>query len=115
MQWKDGQEYAPGTQFTEAQLLEIRPNQIVRYMSLLAFGKEVPSDDDKPVRRRSSGLDFVKKAISFFMPNQNVKWIVQTQQGNPTMSVAVNQLIKHIKKHEVRKQGKKYCTMRSVT
>ena len=114
MSWKDGREYAAETAFTEAQLLEIRPSHIVRYMSLLAYGTEQPGDDDKPIHRRSSGLDFIKKSISFFMPNQNVKWIVQNQTGNPTMSVAVNQLIKRIKKQEVRKQGKKSNAKRDM-
>ena len=114
MSWKDARDYAVGTQFTDAQLLEIRPTHIVRYMCLLAFGNEHPGDDDKPLHRRSSGLDFVKKAISFFMPNQNVKWNVESQTGNPTQSVAVNQVIKRIKKEEVRKRGKKSNAKRDL-
>ena len=103
MEWKDGHEYEPGTQFTNAQLLEIRPNHVVRYMRLKAYGTEQPGADDRPIHRRASGLEFIKKAISFFMPNQNAKWNVEHESGNPTMSVAVNQLIKAIKKEEVRK------------
>jgi hypothetical protein len=53
-------------------------------------------------------LEFVKKTISSFMPNRNVQWNVESQTGNPTMSLAVNDLIKKIKKAEVRKLGKKY-------
>ena len=114
MSWKDKTDYAVGTNFTDAQLLEIRPSHIVRYMSLLAYGSEEPGDNDRPTRRRSSGLDFVKKAISFFMPNQNVKWNVESQTGNPTMSVAVNNLIKRIKKAEVRKRGKQSNAKRDM-
>ena len=86
MEWKDRREYEPGTEFTEAQLLEIRPSHLVRHMCHLAYGVEVPGDDDRPSLRRSSGLEFVKKAISFFMPNRNVQWNVESQTGNPTMS-----------------------------
>ena len=106
MSWKDGQDYIQGTQFSQEQLLAIRPHQIVRYMSLLAYGTEVPTPDMGPVHRRSSGLEVLKKALSFFMPNQNAKWNVESETGNPTMSVAVNALIKRIKKDEVRKRGK---------
>ena len=66
MSWKDKTDYAVGTNFTDAQLLEIRPSHIVRYMSLLAYGSEEPGDNDRATRRRSSGLNFVKKAIKNF-------------------------------------------------
>jgi hypothetical protein len=114
MEWKDGREYAEGTVFTAAQLLEIRPIHICRYMSLLAYGTENPGPNDKPANRRSSGLDFVKKAISKFMPNRNAHWNVEAENGNPTMSTAVNDLIKKIKKAEVRKQGKKSNAKRDL-
>ena len=103
MQWKGGRNYAKNTQFTDAQLLEIRPNQLVRFMCLLAYGVEVPGDNDRPTNRRASGLAFAKKALSYFMPNKNMQWNVETQAGNPTMSVAVNDLIKRIRREEVRK------------
>ena len=114
LSWKDGTEYAPTTRFTDAHVQDIRPNHIVRYMSLLAYGTEQPGDGDHPTIRRSSGMEFVKKAISFFMPNRNVPWNVESQSGNPTMSVAVNDLIKRIKKAEVRKQGKKSGAKRDM-
>ena len=112
MEWKDRREYVRGTVFTQAQLLEIRPSHLVRYMCRLAYGTETPDDDARPLGRRSSGLHFVKKAISFFMPNQNAKWNVEHESGNPTMSVAVNSLLKRIKKAEVRKRGNIKCKAR---
>jgi hypothetical protein len=48
MNWKDSREYAEGFVFSEARCLEIRPNHIVRYMNLLAYGREVPGPTDKP-------------------------------------------------------------------
>ena len=36
MSWKDGEAYEKDTVFTEAQLLEIRPRDIVRYMCKMA-------------------------------------------------------------------------------
>jgi hypothetical protein len=44
------------------------------------------------------------------MADGSAQWNSQAQSGNPTMSKAVNKLLAvlaEIKKHEVRKQGKK--------
>ena len=46
MSWKDSREYNEGTEFTDAQLLEIRPNHLLRYMCLIAYGTETPGDND---------------------------------------------------------------------
>ncbi len=107
MSWKDNVEYDDETVFSQAQLLSIRPVHLTRYMCLLSYKKEQPGPTDKPTEKRASGLEFFKKAISSFMPNRNVPWNVESNTGNPTMSVAVNDLIKKIKKAEVRKQGKR--------
>ena len=59
-----------------------------------------PSD---AVHARLSSLEFWKKAISFF---RVIPWNSSTsQEGNPTKSIVVNNLIKRVKKKEVRKQG----------
>ena len=114
MEWKDGRAYQRDHAFTNAQLFEIRPHQLVRYMCLLSYGTEEPGNDDHPTLRRSSGLAFFKKAVSFFMPNRNMQWNVETESGNPTMSVAVNDLIKTVKREEVRKRGKKSNAKRDM-
>jgi hypothetical protein len=114
MQWKHGRLYDEGHIFTQEELLAIRPIHLVRYMSLVAYDKEEPGPDDKPTHRRSTGLEFFKKAVSSFMPNRNVAWNVESNTGNPTMSVAVNDLLKKIKKAEVRKQGKKSNAKRDL-
>jgi hypothetical protein len=49
---------------------------------------------------------YYKKALSYFMPNRLMAWNELSLAGNPTRSVAVNDLIKAVKKKEVRKQGK---------
>jgi hypothetical protein len=48
------------------------------------------------------------------MPNRNVQWNMESQTGHPTISVAVNDLIKTIKKAEVRKLGKKSNAKRDM-
>ncbi len=72
---------------------------------LKAFGTPTPNVDAKPMCGRSSSLESYKKEISFFMPNILIGWNVQTKQGNPTKSVAVNNLIKKVKKYEVKELG----------
>jgi hypothetical protein len=83
-------------------------------MCLVAYEKEVPDPNDRPVHARSTSLEFFKKAVSHFMLNRNVPWYVESSTGNPTMSVAVNNLIKTIQKAEVRKQGKKSNAKRDL-
>jgi hypothetical protein len=106
MEFKDGVAYAKAFQFTQEQLLSITPRDIVRWMCRDAYGTPDPGPDDHPTGRRSSGLSFAKKAISFFMPHKNMHWNVESEHGNPTKSLVVNDLLKQIKKAEVRKQGK---------
>ena len=114
MEHKDGREYPANHEFTQAQLLEIRPRAIVRWMNLSAYGTEEPGPDSRPLHWRSTGLGFAKKTLSWFMPNKGTPWNVESQTGNPTKSVAVNELIKAVKKSEVRKQGKKANTKRDL-
>ena len=93
--------------FSNEELFTLRPAEIKRYLSLLAYGDEHPDlIEDFPTVGRSSSLEYAKKAISYFMPNKNMVWNHQTEMGNPTRSSELNDLIKTVKKKEVRKQGK---------
>jgi hypothetical protein len=56
----------------------------------------------------------VKKALSFYWPDNTTPWNTAAQSGNPTMSKEVNKLIDLIKKLEVRKQGKKSNAKRDM-
>ena len=114
MSWKDGQAYAKGHQFLDADILRITPDDIVRWFKLLAYGTSTPGPDDHPTQHRSSGLAFAKKAISYFIPDNSVAWNSRLEAGNPTMSKAVNRVIKEIKKAEVRKQGKESNAKRDM-
>ena len=101
--------------FSDEVLYTLTPAQIKRYLCLLAYGKEDPDVDvDHPTECRSSNLEFAKKAISSYMPNRNMTWNNQSNQGNPTRSSELNDLIKIVKKKEVRKQGKASCARRAM-
>jgi hypothetical protein len=92
--------------FTEAESTAVIPSDVCRYMRLKAYGAEFPSPDKNPIHSRHSAISFDKKAISFWMPNRE-KWSVTRTEGNPTQSKDVIDLLKAVKKKEVRKQGAK--------
>ena len=106
MSHKDGQNYDKEHEFTQQELAAITPMDLLRWMCLKVYGKEEPVPDDNPIEGRSNSLLYWKKAISFFMPNRQPTWDVLTGTGNPTKSLEINELIKTVKKKEVRHQGK---------
>ena len=84
-------------------------------MCFKVYGIKEPNFDvDKPTKGRSSSLEYAKKAISFFMPNRLMPWNARSLEGNPTKSVEVNNLIKRVKKNEVRKEGKPSSARRAM-
>ena len=107
--------YQDDHNFSDEVLYTLTPAHIKRYLCHLAYGKEEPDfDTDLPTECRSSNLEFAKKAISSYMPNRNMTWNNQSNQGNPTRSSDLNDLIKAVKKREVRKQGKASCARRAM-
>ncbi|KAL3923737.1 MAG: hypothetical protein SGARI_006161, partial [Bacillariaceae sp.] len=105
MAFLDGKTYTNDQEFGTERLVQITPEDLCRYLSHIAYGKECPTDEDRPVNARSNTLHYVKKAISCFMPRRNIQWDNVNGSGNPTKSIQVNSLIKLVKKHEVRKEG----------
>ena len=61
---------------------------------------------DKPIQGRSSTIDYSKEVLLYFMPNKFIKFDLHSNSGNPTKSVLINELIKRVKKHKVRREGK---------
>ena len=100
--------------FDDEELYQIKPHHLAQQLALLAYGTTHPTAEMKPLHRRSDGLRFVKKAVSFFMPNKELQWNPQMKQGNPTRSVAVNEVISEVSLREVRKEGKKTNAKRDL-
>ena len=96
--------YSKDHQFTEEELFALHPEHVFAYFCQTAYGTSTPLETDRPTKCRSSTLEFAKKAISSFMPNRLIAWNAQSVTGNPTRSVQVNDLIKRVKKEEVRKR-----------
>ena len=101
-------------QFTNDELLQLKPLAVYAYLAEKAYGTSTPTDADVPTNGRSNTIAFAKKAISFFMPNRLMVWNADTEQGNPTRSSLVNNLIKRVKKQEVWKQGKELHAHRAM-
>jgi hypothetical protein len=107
MSFLDGIEYSPADDitFTTERLASITADDVVHYFNFKAYGTPDPGVNDYPKLCRSSTLMYHKKAISHFMPRQNMQWDDLAHRGNPTKSSAVNKVIVDIKKHEVRGTG----------
>lgn len=91
---------------TPAFLRSITANDVVSFFRFRAYGDPLANDNDTPptLLRHNTILN-EKKAISFFMPAQNIPWNQVAQQGNPTRSPQVARLIANMKRFQVRRQG----------
>ena len=93
--------------FSCAELLLIQPEDIQRYMGLQAYNDPDynvnPPALHRPTFCRSTNLESIKKALSYYMPHRTVPWC--NGQGNPTKSAPVNDIIKEVRKFEVRGEG----------
>jgi hypothetical protein len=110
-----GMVYDPDHKFEVEDILEITADDLLCYFNLRAYGTPEPLDTDLPTHCRSTTLAFYKKAISSFIPNRHHAYDVRTQQGHPTKAPVINDLIKRIKKHEVRAEGVPSQARRDLT
>ena len=117
MSFLDGIEYPRNDNshvFPQERLLEITDFDVVSYFNFKAYHNANPSPSDQPIYCRSSTLEYKKKAISSFLPRQNMPWDDITQKGNPTRSRAVHHMIQKVKVHEVRGTGVQSNARRAV-
>ena len=88
--------YENDHRFNQEDLYRITGDEVYQYCCLLSFGAEYPCEEDVPISR-SSTVEFIKKALSYYMSNMLLAWNEETKVGNPTRSVDLNDLIKSIK------------------
>jgi hypothetical protein len=110
-----GRPFARNYIYSDDELNAITPAHVLQWMNFRTFGTINPAVDANPISARSSSLQYWKKAISFFHPNRLMVWSAGRNEGNPTRSVEINNLIKRVKKKEVRKQGVASQTRRAIT
>ena len=104
MSYNDGETYGVDRVFTIDELGSVTATDVLAWFKFRCFGTPTPPLDAKPTIR-SNTLQFWKKALSYYMPNKNMQWNQLTNHGNPTRSQALNDLLKRVKKAEVRGQG----------
>ncbi len=114
MQFLGREEELSSASFSCHQLVNITADDVCRYLNYKAFHTERPDDATLPLYARSNTLKSIKKMLSVFMPRQNMPWDDIRGEGNPTRSIAVNNVIKRVMKHEVRKQGVKSQARRPI-
>ena len=114
MNHADNTQYVPQHEFSEERLAQLTPDHVLRFMNKETFGVEHPTDDAPP-QIRSSSLKYMKKAISAFMVNKMMVWNEIANVGNPTRSTKINDLIKRVKKAEVRQVGAPSRAARPLT
>ena len=114
MSFTNGVVYTMADEFTIEQLSTLTPTQVERWLKFKAYGSVEPEEGALPTMCRSSSLMYWKKALSSFVTNRLMKWNAIAHVGTPTMSTEVNDLIKKVKKAEVRKQGKASQARRSL-
>lgn len=96
-------EYNKCCLFTRAQLIELNPTVIKRWLAKKAYGvEEYDPDENRPSLCRSSTLEQAKKCVSYFMPNK-FQW--RDRKGNPTRHADVSKVIADVKKAEARRLG----------
>lgn len=66
-----------------------------RWMNVKAFGTPNPGPDAQLTGSGSSSLEFMKKAISFYMPIKD-NWNPELKRGNPTRSKEVKEVMHRV-------------------
>jgi hypothetical protein len=108
MSFIDGVQYSvkdEDVEFSCDRLLQITDRDVERYFNFKAYGTEDLGEGDNPTLCRANTLFFHKKALSYFMPRKKPDWDDILQQGNPTKSLAANNVISRLKLHEVHGTG----------
>ena len=112
----DNAEYSKDTIFPKERLADIKPDDLMRFFNLKIFGAENPTAEQRlRPQLRSTCLEFWKKALSYYMPNRLMQWNEIAMVGNPTRCLAVNDLIKSMKKAEVKNLGVQTQARRAMT
>jgi hypothetical protein len=112
-----GQSFGGRQQFGVDALRRLTPTHIVRWMNNKAYGTPTPDyNQDKPTGCRVSTIEYMKKAVSWYMPDHH-QWTDATtpSSGNPTKSKKVINLIAVMRRAEVQGQGAAPQSRRDLT
>ena len=100
-------EYDKKHMFSEDELNAIVPLDLKRWFFYKVFGfhegTNVVVPGETAFNIRSTTLEMMKKAISWYLPDRISCWSPRSKTGNPTKSKEVNDFIKYMRVMEVRK------------
>ena len=86
--------------YKDTVIMSSMPSHILQWMNFRTFGSVNPAVDAYLISARSSSLQCWKKEVTFFHPNKLMVWSACHNEGNPTRSVEINNVIKRVKKIE---------------
>ena len=115
MNYTNNLEYPRDYQFTDTELRQLTPEKIMRWFNVKAYGTPVPHTDANPIHARASLIMYYKKAISSFIPDRHLPWNSARNEGNPTRSPLITDMIRRLKQKEVRGHGAPSRTTRPIT
>jgi len=109
--------YTKAYKFTQAELLDLTPKQVLAFLTYKAFGKTKRQPEDKPTYGRSNHIKNIKMKLSYFMPSAS-SWVDlpdRSGHGNPTQHKTINKLIADIVQFETRGEGASSQDVRDMT
>jgi hypothetical protein len=101
----DNMKYKEDRAVSPEKLAEVTNIHIYWYLVNKAYGTLESGGNNLLNQCCFTTMKYHDKAISYFMPQRCMAWDEIQKEGNPTKSQAVNNLIKKIVKHEVRRTG----------
>ena len=104
MSWRDDFSYPKNHVFTDAQRDSVKPDEILSYMTLVAYGKVDVDEDNRPTLARANALKTIKRSISYFMRRKS-KWEPIDKRGNLTRHHTINNFLKQVEQFQC--QGEK--------
>lgn len=101
MSYLHGVQYDFNHQFSTRDLDAITPAHVERYFKFQAFGN-CDADPDVEIPRIGAGcLNSWKKSISYFIRGSSMQWNEITQDGNPTKSPVIQNLIRTVQRRRL--------------
>ena len=105
MTWrnKPKKRYKKTERFSKEELQQLKPQEIVRYFKLKAYGREDAKDNDRPLHGRANSITQYKKCIFHFHPDDRDWYVIPDTNkgiGNPTKEKSVRKLIRILRMME---------------
>jgi hypothetical protein len=108
--------YTNKTVFSVEQLSAVTADDFIRHVNIKVYGvAEPPADHTFAPQHRTSTVEYMKKAISSYMPNRLMPWNEISLVGNPTRCTKIVDFLKKLRMKETRGQGQPSSARSSVT